>query len=493
MSNSNVQGSQFLYQIDIKKLKNIQNLSMSFSTDRRVVAIFGENGCGKSTVLHTLACVFQRLSPINDVEIGEEYKFTDFFPPTNYGEWNDSELEISYDEEGHQKSRIYKKTDRWTRYDRRPKREIHFLGIDLCVPPIERESKKSKIEIQADADILKSRILKDVSYVMNRNYESVEFCNNKKYKLAKSNNIKYPSLFMGAGENKIIEILSVIHNARKNALILIDELDLTLHTYALKKLLEVIIKIANEKELQVIFTSHREDITNYQVVADNIDIKYITNSLDENQTLCLPNINSEGFIRLTGETQKNRIIYVEDIVSKEIVTRFLQKNNMIGDSEIVIYGAIDNAFTIACGLFLSNQPNFEKSFFILDGDKYQTENEKLEQIKRKMGGTETGIEAKWHEILQRILQYNGMNENQNSVSPERYIYDTVKSISEDCEAKKILQRIGYVNDNHKLIPNTDIERRTIIEKFSETDNWVIYTQELTLKLVDVENNSEEKQ
>lgn len=52
---------------------------------------------------------------------------------------------------------------------------------------------------------------------------------------------------MSAGEQKIFLILETILKADKNALILIDELDLLLHDEALKKLIEVISSHAKDK------------------------------------------------------------------------------------------------------------------------------------------------------------------------------------------------------------------------------------------------------
>lgn len=270
MSNNSQKSVEFLTQLNIKKLKNIKDLDMSFDKNKRLVAIFGENGCGKSTILYALACVFQNPKTHRE-EKGKEkniirsnnYKFSDFFPPTNLENWNDSEMEIFYTENNQNKNRVYKKGKRWTRYENRPHREIYFLGIDICVPQIELERKTSQIKIEKDnpkTSEFDSDLIKDICYVMNRKYDEISFANNRKYRLAKSSNISYPSIFMGAGERKIIEILRVLHKAEENALILIDELDLTLHTSALKKLLGIMSKIADKNKLQIIFTSHREEI-----------------------------------------------------------------------------------------------------------------------------------------------------------------------------------------------------------------------------------------
>lgn len=476
--------SNFLNKLEIRQLKNVKDLVMSFNENRKVVAIFGENGCGKSTILHALACVYQQPNAQGDYQAGEQYKFTNFFPPTSLGQWNGSELEICYYENGQAKSRLYKKGDRWTRYEDRPRREVYFLGVSMCVPQIETENKTSQIKIEQDANsAFKSRVINDINIVLNRNYNTISFSNKGKYKLAEINSISYPSIFMGAGEKKVIEILRILHSAGKDSLILIDELDLTLHTSALKKIIDIMLRIAEEKNLQIIFTTHREDIIKFNSIKDKIDIRFITNRLSKNKTECLNNITSEGFLELTGEEEVKRYLYVEDTMSESIVKQFLIENNILSNSEIIKYGAIDNAFTIACGLYLSQEEIFNKCLFILDGDKYTSQDEKLAQIRNKLSGTEADIEQKRQRVLERMIQFNSNKKK----SPETIIHETILGLNEDCIEKNELEKIARYHtsgDNHALLPKDSQLRLLIIKKFSQQiDIWESYTSELTQKLL----------
>lgn len=85
-----------------------------------------------------------------------------------------------------------------------------------------------------------------------------------------SEGLAYSSLSMSAGEQKIFLILETILKEDKNALILIDELDLLLHDEALKKLIAVISTHAEDKNKQIIFTTHREMVT---TLSDKINYK----------------------------------------------------------------------------------------------------------------------------------------------------------------------------------------------------------------------------
>ncbi|MBD2004109.1 MULTISPECIES: AAA family ATPase [Cyanophyceae] len=132
--------SQILHQIDIKKIKNISNVSIDFEGSP-LISLMGVNGSGKSTILHALACVYKPINKDHD-----NYKFPMFFPPTNHFDWSGSDFSITHSygdgKNNHKKVLMqYQKKDRWVIYERRPERYVKFLGIKTCVPVIETEKK----------------------------------------------------------------------------------------------------------------------------------------------------------------------------------------------------------------------------------------------------------------------------------------------------------------------------------------------------------------
>jgi energy-coupling factor transporter ATP-binding protein EcfA2 len=97
---------QFIKYIKIIKLKQLENVKCSFE-GHNLTAILGINGCGKSTILHALACCYQ---PLNT---GQDYKFSDFFLPNNFNIWDGSKffIEYSFEDKGIKRKNIklYKK------------------------------------------------------------------------------------------------------------------------------------------------------------------------------------------------------------------------------------------------------------------------------------------------------------------------------------------------------------------------------------------------
>lgn len=125
---------QSLDKVFFTQLKGLHNVEISFM-DKPVTAIFGVNGCGKSTILHALACLYRPNS-----HIGEKNYFTRFFKRENGVSWTGSKLHAYYTIRGHSSFREYGKMgDRWTpRIDSRPQRDVVYLGISSCVPDIEQ-------------------------------------------------------------------------------------------------------------------------------------------------------------------------------------------------------------------------------------------------------------------------------------------------------------------------------------------------------------------
>ncbi len=194
-------------------MKNLHDITIEFGPNV-ITGIFGSNGCGKSTVLHALACIYK---PSND-SIRIDYKFSSFFLPTTLGTWRGSEFVANFDmihvEGGIMQPdlRTYKKgKERWSpRYDRRPAREVFYIGISSCVPDMEKETRKSRLQFLEHAwsnqDVI-DRLKTISSYVMNRPYGEIKQfeAGRKLYKGLTFSGLTYPSLYMGQESNEYLK------------------------------------------------------------------------------------------------------------------------------------------------------------------------------------------------------------------------------------------------------------------------------------------------
>lgn len=200
--------------LEIKQLKSLSNLHVDFQGSP-ITGIFGANGCGKSTVLHALACCYQ---PLN--ASGNNYKFGSFFIPTTDSRWYGSELSLTYeagDPKNPQRStEVYKKAARWTPvYARRPKRFVDYIGIITCVPIVEQETQNTIINYTTNPLVsdLDNTIKEKAKYVLNKDYTMYNIHNYAKKDYTKSyigvehGNVKYASLSMGAGEQRVAHVV----------------------------------------------------------------------------------------------------------------------------------------------------------------------------------------------------------------------------------------------------------------------------------------------
>lgn len=446
-------------------LKNLRDFEIEFK-ENGLTGILGPNGCGKSTLLHSLACVYQP----NDNEDSLTYKFSQFFTPTNHSPWTGSSFTMLHD---FRNNRIFhsdvettysKQTDRWApKYTRRPKRHVSFIGIRTCVPAIELESQTSRINfstIQLN-DEQSNQQLALGGRVMNRNYTGIQnhlSARQKSYLGLTHAGINYSALNMGAGEQRIFQILGEVIKSPKYGLILIDEIDLLMHEGSLQRLLPVLTELSNDKNLQIIFTTHNHSIL------DNQDVEFRHLQQTPIKTICHSNTNTEALFRLTGIQLRPYEIFAEDILARFLIKQVAHELGIAREVKIVEYGPAINCFTSVSGAILNQIPNLENMLFVLDGDIYRTEQEKKEQINRVLTGNMGNAQAKRDLALGKIRQFV-IPEN---IKPERYYRNTIIEIQDSdlspkqIELKHILIDLENPPNDHHFI--TELAHRIGLEE-----------------------------
>jgi len=478
---------QRLHELRIKKLKNIREFYISFE-DKNITGILGPNGYGKSTILHALACCFQ---PVNDTQ--ENYKFSNFFLPHPDALWKGSELTIVHTyRQGSQVNRKVKKdyaksSDRWKPiYKRRPTRNVHYFGVDSCVPLIEAEKRNVKLNYSTStiSEKIVNTILNKASYCLNKKYTAYNIHDSgkgKKFIGVEANGIRYSALSMSAGEQKIFLLLEKVFRAEKNSLILIDELDLLLHDSAIKKLIKVVHKRANDYQLQIVFTTHRESVLE---LSDLINIRHIFDTPDK--TLCFNETKPDAINRLTGNQPRPIEVFVEDDLAVVIVKKVASQLGISKYVSIQRFGAAINCFTILAGLILSGQ-NCENSIFVLDGDIYRSKEEQKKRLNAVLTGNDQELNSLRESSLDKIKCLN-LPEN---LQPEEYIHNILINLeihdnSESNEIIEVAREIQAVDNNHEyindIITRLDWDRNTgltkIIDLVSTTQEWKTYVADV---------------
>jgi ABC-type lipoprotein export system ATPase subunit len=487
---------QVIHSLSIKKLKGISLLDEIRFDEKPLTAILGPNGCGKSTILHSLACCYKPIEGSGQ----QNWQFRDFFTPTTDATWAGSSLDMvhSYRDGADQFNNISttyrKQADRWSpRYSYRPERHVRFIGIKSCVPRIEEETYTSAIKYQTEVHVDAGLIMAKMGTVFNRGYNELNIHlahGGRKYTGLAVNGTRYSSLAMGAGEQRVLEILSAVFNAPKYGLILIDEVDLLLHTAALTQLIKVIFQRAQEKSLQVIFTTHREAILDLK---EMVSIKHIhtVKALPPtpSKTYCFSNTKPDALKRLTGKQDRPIEIFVEDEMALAIVEHELFRLGMKRVANITQYGAATNCFILAAGLILSGGHNVETQLFLLDGDLYVTKELQLERANAVLSGTEVYAVARRQSCLDGVRKLCA--QPGAPAAPEAQLHKMIRELTVqkqegENEIIELAKDIEAVDDTHsfiELIVQTLNVRRhvglnTIVKVAALSPAWDPYVSEL---------------
>lgn len=302
---------------------------------------------------------------------------------------------------------------------------------------------------------------------------------------------RYSALAMGAGEQRVLEILSAVFNAPKYGLLLIDEIDLLLHTAALTQLIGILFQRAQEKSLQIVFTTHREAILELK---DMVSIKHIHTVKAVPKTYCFSNTKPDALRRLTGQQDRPLEIFVEDEMALAIVEFELFRLGMKRVANITLYGAATNCFTLAAGLILSGGHSVDSQLFLLDGDLYVTPELQSERANAVLSGTEEYAVARRQSCLEgirKLCAHAGV-----PPAPEAQLHRMIRDLSQqdDEGVNEIIDLavgIEAVDDTHSFIElivrtlnvHRPVGMNSIVKVAALSPAWEPYVAELREWLV----------
>lgn len=490
---------QYLKLLQVRRLKNLTDVIIKFDKDKRLTAILGPNGFGKSTVLHALAASFQptQVRQDNTVStVGEDWRYIDYFPNTPHGAWANTEFSIVHsfleDTETLEATLIVSKGIRqWIPLAKnRPERETYFIGVSSATPEIEKVRPRSRVNYTTYdlGDVESQEIRRKAGFILNRDY--TRYHTNRV--TARSSlmgvefeGVNYSALSMGAGEQRLFRLLRIVKRASKYALILIDELDLLMHTDALARLLRVLKEYAEAKKLQIIFTTHRESILEFE---EFVAIRHLYRSpVAPHKTFCFQETKPDALSRLNGQPQRPLSICCEDDVATAIIEKVAAQLGLLPYIEITRFGGVDNSFLLAAALIINGE-ELDKTLFVIDGDRYRERAEKLIQMKKFFSGDAAIDKAKKDLAVSKIVQFLAVD----GCCPEQALHTMLRGITpdnvevEDAQVINAALQVNAVVNNHEyldlVIGILGGERLSALQRImnaaSKSPNWDAYTQEV---------------
>ncbi len=459
--------------------KGLDGLAIDFDAKHKnVTAIFGKNGLGKSSILNVLRCIYQSKYIDNT---SKEYKgkyilyadntlFKDICKNIDNSNWDGSEFKITYSgihDDGSlsiPKEMLFEKRkgQTWIPYRRNSLlQNIYFIGVDSGVPDVERYKKiglnlktTTILEVNHSEEIEKC-----ASFIMENEYSDfhyvktsyANYLNKGRLKTETDLNFRpitiestdglsvrkdgrmYNSMFLSAGEQRLFKILTILYNAPEYSLLLIDEIEITLHSAALNRLIDKIVEISKQKNIQVIFTSHREQLLDRK----DINIRSIVSI--EGKIRCVNGRASDCYQQLSGMHRYTYMIYTEDRLSRCIVNELISDHHLKGLVSVDTFGSSNNAYFVAYSLYayqmrnkyLPKENNFK---IILDGDVDVTQDEKIRAFNKIYSGNEPGKDAFIKKVIEPIMQFDlpiDDSLSNNRPNLEKYIFGVFKNSSVD--------------------------------------------------------------
>lgn len=222
------------------------------------MAVVGENGAGKSTVLQAAASVYR--NPGRD----ESSRFASgFFPDTPWDRVKGASIDFSYREgDKADKGSIRKPTSRWRGNPDRPKREVEYIDLSR-IQPVPARYGYSRIAQSSNKETGSSDFdaprLARLNAIMGRDYELAKMAVSaiddlRAVPVLSHRRAQYSGFHGGAGETTAAEFLKA--DLPEHGLVLIDEIETSLHPRAQRRLIRDLASICRDRDLQIILTTH---------------------------------------------------------------------------------------------------------------------------------------------------------------------------------------------------------------------------------------------
>jgi predicted ATPase len=246
--------------LDWIEIRGIRGWSgQRFALQFPIMAVTGENGVGKSTVLQCAAAVYR---PPGPRETKGRFA-SDFFPDTAWDRVRNAAIGYAA-REGTRPvvSAIRKPTDRWRGNPDRPQRHVEYIDLSR-IQPVPARLGYTRLANptfrEVDATAFEKSRLERFSEIMGRTYDLAKMAltnadARRLVPVISLHGAEYSGFHQGAGETTIAELLQA--DLPQYSLVLIDEVESSLHPRAQRRLIRDLAARCRERELQVILTTH---------------------------------------------------------------------------------------------------------------------------------------------------------------------------------------------------------------------------------------------
>lgn len=335
-----------------------------------IIAIVGENGSGKSTMLQAAASVYR-----SKEKVATRFP-SEFFPSTTWDQVQDVAIRFGYQQgiDNHETGSIRKPTTRWLGNTERPEREVAYIDLNRLQPVATRlgyaRIPKSKHK-EASAISFTEPQVSRFSAVMGKQYDSARMAftdidNIREVPVLSKNSHAYSGFHQGSGETTVAELLRA--ELPKYGLVLIDEIESSLHPRAQRRLIRDLAERCRESELQIVITTHSP------YILEELPLEARMYILESGGTKTIvPGVSPQfAMSKMDDEQYPECDLYVEDTAAKIWLSEILaaKSRDAFQRCSIVPFGAA--SVGQALGIMVSQDRFTRPTLVYLDGDSTAT-------------------------------------------------------------------------------------------------------------------------
>lgn len=419
--------------LHIDQFRHINDINMEFG--KRITAIAGQNGSGKSSILGLVGHIFtysKEDAPIKtlanknfETVYSEIFKFS--YPEFDKPKTHNYEIELSnrdkipvtsYDriETGKVKTLRFR-VGKSLKGGGKIQYPVIYLGLRRLFPLAQEDkiSFNDKIILDTDENEIYQRLHNEILLLDETIVpEYIETANKNSYGARTK---KYDSVGNSAGQDNIGQIITAILSFRRlkklkgneyaGGILLIDEIDSTLYPGAQTKLIEKLFRWSQDLNLQIIFTTHSLDIlefifSKYQE-SNDCKIIYLSNSSGfirnvQDEVSIKEIINDLRVLPPTNEKYNKIPVFCEDEEARLWVKNLLplQTKSKLGFvSETFGAGELKQWAS-------KKIPPLKRNIFVLDGDQFKTIKKVNKKSKLVLLPGEESPEKLFYDYLQSL-------------------------------------------------------------------------------------------
>lgn len=377
----------------------------------KLTAIAGNNGTGKSTVLGLLANSSELRG--QKTYMGKPYRgeFSELFSGSPEHDPTGSKIRLDYLEHGEEKTVTFRTAwqNKGTRFRVIPKRALEngrtseaklespviYLGLSRLYPFGEADAKTLKRHTQHwDSDDDRNWFIEKYTYILSIRSTQIQSVSN--FDIAQSRKRgtgvetgDYGPSANSAGQDNLGQILMAVLSFKRLArdmgdswdggLLLIDELDATLHPAAQRKLVDLLLKEAGGSRFQVAFTTHSTVVLDYltdkisPVAKDepnDIEIAYLTDAnrhLEVKRNPSWHTMTNDLFVRTPGVSPSRVGVFCEDAEARWLIQELIEALYPALWPRVHLIDATFSCDTLL-QLYRHDYPYMKDRIVVLDGD-----------------------------------------------------------------------------------------------------------------------------